>query len=224
MPRKKRLPDELGLIREVGGRITEVRERERLSQAAFVEKLGKGTQRALANYERGEVLPPLDLIHRMCREFNLNFEWLMTGRGQMRQSDLLRSHSFGRSEEDAERILGGVQDVVHRYAYFNWAPPDNLKLDPLSQALRLSLSHFEREFSRQKGPIQFLAFLESLIHTVNELMGHELNALHRAEVEAKRKTEKMMLEAVHARGNLVAAAGKSRRKVPRGKASGNKSL
>jgi transcriptional regulator with XRE-family HTH domain len=178
MPRRRRLPDELGLVRGVGSRLIEIRNKVRLTQENFVERLGKGTQRALAHYERGEILPPADFIFLVCETFNVNFTWLMSGVGPQGRTDLLKAASVGRSEEDADLLLKKTQDLVFNYAFSRDPIPYNQRLDPISSSLRMALSSFERSFARYKGPIQFADFLEAFLHNIRELMGRFLDQMH----------------------------------------------
>ncbi|MFB3817350.1 MAG: hypothetical protein ACE147_06780 [Candidatus Methylomirabilales bacterium] len=134
----------------------------------------------MANYEKGEVLAPADFLFEVCERFNVDFMWLMSGRGPQRRTDLMMSASAGRSEEDAERLLKRVQDLVFEHT-FDRGPGRDKRLDPFSSALRISLSAFERSFSRHKDPLQFGDFLESLIKTTRELMGTLLDQLHAEE-------------------------------------------
>lgn len=63
-------------------RIKELRKALGLNQTEFGEKIGI-KQGSVAGYESG-VRTPLDsVILSMCREFNVNEEWLRTGKGEM---------------------------------------------------------------------------------------------------------------------------------------------
>ena len=63
-------------------RIKEVRKANNMSQAEFGARIGV-RQSSVANYERGFV--PLDtVVTAICREFNVNEQWLRTGEGPMK--------------------------------------------------------------------------------------------------------------------------------------------
>ena len=63
-------------------RIKEVRKSARMTQVEFGEKLGvKGN--TVTNYETGLRTPTDAVIRSICREFNVNEEWLRTGEGEM---------------------------------------------------------------------------------------------------------------------------------------------
>lgn len=63
-------------------RIKEVRRALRLTQAEFGEKVGvKGN--TIGNYEIGLRSPSEAVIFSICREFDVNEDWLRTGQGEM---------------------------------------------------------------------------------------------------------------------------------------------
>ena len=63
-------------------RIRKLRKHLDLTQQKFGERLGiKGT--TIANYELGRNEPIDAVISLICREFNVNEEWLRTGTGEM---------------------------------------------------------------------------------------------------------------------------------------------
>ncbi|HFD2050861.1 helix-turn-helix transcriptional regulator [Clostridium perfringens] len=59
-----------------------IRKKEKLSQAAFGEKLGVSRD-VIGNIEYGRVDPKPLLINHLCDVFNVNKEWLLTGNGEM---------------------------------------------------------------------------------------------------------------------------------------------
>lgn len=63
-------------------RIKEIRTAAKLTQQEFADRLGikRGT---IANYELGRNEPIDAVITLICREFNINEEWLRTGKGEM---------------------------------------------------------------------------------------------------------------------------------------------
>jgi len=63
-------------------RIKLIRQREDLTQAEFSIKLGL-SRNAIASYEIGHRSPMENVILSICREFNVNYEWLKNGRGEM---------------------------------------------------------------------------------------------------------------------------------------------
>lgn len=68
----------------MNNRIKEIRKREGLSQQKFADKLGIARGN-IAAYEVGKNSPSDAVISLLCTKFNINEEWLRTGRGEMYQ-------------------------------------------------------------------------------------------------------------------------------------------
>lgn len=84
-------------------RIKKLRKTLDLTQREFGERIGvKGT--TIANYELGRNEPGDAIIFSICREFNVNEEWLRTGSGEMFKSDrdtaIVRLENLLASEPD----------------------------------------------------------------------------------------------------------------------------
>ena len=69
-------------INNINFRLKEIREKENLSQSAFGKRL-KISQSQIASYETGYRNITDRTINDICREFNINKEWLSTGNGEM---------------------------------------------------------------------------------------------------------------------------------------------
>ena len=66
----------------VKDRIKLIRKSKNLTQSCFGEKIGvKGN--TVTNYETGLRNPTDAVIHSICREFDVNEEWLRNGTGEM---------------------------------------------------------------------------------------------------------------------------------------------
>ncbi len=63
-------------------RIRELRKALGLNQTDFGERIGV-KQTSIAGYERGARFPLDTVITSICREFNVNEEWLRNGTGEM---------------------------------------------------------------------------------------------------------------------------------------------
>lgn len=63
-------------------RIKELRKTLDLTQSEFAERIGS-SQNTLANYEIGRRNPSSSVINNICKEFNVNEQWLRTGEGEM---------------------------------------------------------------------------------------------------------------------------------------------
>lgn len=63
-------------------RIKELRKSLKLTQSNFARKIGIGAT-AISKLEKGENTPSDQTILSICREFNVNEQWLRTGEGEM---------------------------------------------------------------------------------------------------------------------------------------------
>ena len=63
-------------------RLKKLRKTLDLTQQEFADKIGV-KRNSLANYETGRNTPIDAIILSICREFNVNEEWLRTGKGEM---------------------------------------------------------------------------------------------------------------------------------------------
>lgn len=75
----------------IANRIREIRKQKNLSQTAFGERLGVRKD-VIVNIENLRVQPKPLLIDGICKEFNVNKDWLLNGVGEM----------YTLSEEDAQ--------------------------------------------------------------------------------------------------------------------------
>jgi transcriptional regulator with XRE-family HTH domain len=78
----------------VNERIKKLRKTLDLTQQEFADKIGV-KQNTVAQYEMGRNIPIDSVIFLICREFNVNEEWLRNGTGEMflptdRNADIAR--------------------------------------------------------------------------------------------------------------------------------------
>ena len=64
-------------------RIKQIRKEAGMTQEKFAEQLGL-KRNTIATYETGKSEPMDNIIISICREFNVNEQWLRTGEGEMR--------------------------------------------------------------------------------------------------------------------------------------------
>ena len=78
-----------------------------LTQSIFAERLGL-KRNSVANYEIGRNTPLDAIINSICREFNVNEEWLRTGQGEM--------YCRSDSDDDFQTVMEeiGVKDPKAR--------------------------------------------------------------------------------------------------------------
>lgn len=90
-------------------RIKELRKALGLTQQKFADKIGV-KQNTVAQYEIGRNPPTDTVVTLICREFNVNEEWLRTGEGEMfveRSRDEELSAFFG-------GLMNGQPDFMRR--------------------------------------------------------------------------------------------------------------
>ncbi|MBD3288333.1 helix-turn-helix domain-containing protein [candidate division KSB1 bacterium] len=68
--------------KEIGVRFRNIREARNLSQAEMGNSLGIKYQH-VSKYERGESVPTWENLIKMVELYNVNLNWLLTGRGKM---------------------------------------------------------------------------------------------------------------------------------------------
>lgn len=66
----------------IGYRIKKIRKELDLTQTEFAKRIGS-VQNTVTCYENGRRNPSASVIALICREFNVNEEWLRTGKGEM---------------------------------------------------------------------------------------------------------------------------------------------
>lgn len=66
----------------LGERLKLLRKELGLTQSAFAERIGS-VQNTVTGYESGRRNPSAPVVSLICREFNVNEEWLRTGKGPM---------------------------------------------------------------------------------------------------------------------------------------------
>ena len=67
---------------QIGTNIKAVRKALKLTQSEFSSRIGS-TQNNLTCYETGRRNPSSAVVHSICKEFNVNEEWLRTSKGEM---------------------------------------------------------------------------------------------------------------------------------------------
>ncbi|MBQ7355381.1 MAG: helix-turn-helix transcriptional regulator [Clostridia bacterium] len=68
----------------MGSRIRELRKTLKLNQSEFASRIGS-VQNTITGYETGRREPSNQVVTLICREFNINEDWLRTGEGEMFQ-------------------------------------------------------------------------------------------------------------------------------------------
>lgn len=69
-------------IMNIGERIKKIRKKFDLTQTELANRIGSA-QNTIARYEMNSRTPSASVIVLICKEFNVNEEWLRTGNGEM---------------------------------------------------------------------------------------------------------------------------------------------
>ena len=92
-------------------RIKSLREELHLTQKEFGEKIGI-TNTAVSKLEKKERAASDRVVRDICREFNVNEEWLRTGQGEMfvldTDTDFLYGKALKRNNNFQMRILNAI--------------------------------------------------------------------------------------------------------------------
>lgn len=90
-------------------RLKKLRKTLDLTQQAFANRIGM-KQNTIAQYEMGRTIPSDAIIFSICREFNVNENWLRTGEGDMFM-EMSRDEQI---EEFIGDLLHGEEDSFKR--------------------------------------------------------------------------------------------------------------
>lgn len=112
----------------MNGRIKELRNVLNLTQQEFADKI-KVKRNTVATYEMGRSIPSDSAIALICKEFDVNEEWLRLGQGEMfrgvgsNEDSLNMAACMGyltiavvESDIDLQECSYDFRDVIHSYA------------------------------------------------------------------------------------------------------------
>lgn len=104
----------------IGDRIKELRKELDLTQAAFAEKIGLRAT-AIGLYESGDRAVTERSILAICREYNVNEEWLRNGTGEMflaldssALDELTREYNLDSTQQMVMESLVSMNDLERR--------------------------------------------------------------------------------------------------------------
>lgn len=92
---------------EIAERIVMIRKCNKLTQTQFGEKLSASRSK-IASYEMNALNYDNAFLGYMCKVFNVNYEWLITGEGEMQQQDsisIIMQLSMEYSLDDLDRKI-----------------------------------------------------------------------------------------------------------------------
>lgn len=103
-------------------RIKEVRKSLGLTQQEFADRIGV-KRNTVATYEGGRNIPIDSVVSLICKEFNVNEEWLRTGEGKMFQ-DLsqgeLAARVVGEALADDNKFIQSVFISLGKLTQTEW--------------------------------------------------------------------------------------------------------
>ena len=107
-------------------RLKEIRKKNHLTQGEFGERIGV-TQSAVTAWETGNRNPHDTAINTICREFNINEDWLRYGRGDMYNDinkeeqlayyfgQIMKLNGMDPEEGIAKRVMTGLSRLQPRH-------------------------------------------------------------------------------------------------------------
>lgn len=100
-------------------RLKELRKELGLTQEKFAERL-KMKRNSIANYEIGRNAPIDAVVSLICKEYNVNENWLRTGEGdmfvQLPEEDEVAAYVSDLLEDDGENPLYLIiKEIMHTY-------------------------------------------------------------------------------------------------------------
>lgn len=93
-------------------RISLIRKESGLTQEEFGAKVGGLSRNYIWMIEKGDRVPSDRTISDICREFNVNEEWLRTGEGEMFQPKSRNEELFEFAAKVAEGDPGSIQSQL----------------------------------------------------------------------------------------------------------------
>lgn len=99
----------------IGDRIKKVRKSLDLTQEAFATRIGS-VQNTITGYESGRRNPSAPVISLICKEFNVNEEWLRNGTGEMFNPEPCDEYIFLEKylklkREERDNVFDFIMDV-----------------------------------------------------------------------------------------------------------------
>ena len=111
-------------------RLRQLRKALDITQQEFADKIGV-KRNSYANYETGRNTPIDAIILSICREFNVNEEWLRTGEGEMfeeltEQQKILKYTALLLKDKDSA-IANAIQTLIVTYEQLDDASKTTLE-------------------------------------------------------------------------------------------------
>lgn len=106
------------MVTHLKDRLKKLRKELDLTQQAFANKIGM-KQNTIAQYEMGRTTPSDAIVFSICREFNVNENWLRTGEGEMfeqmtEQQKILKYTALLLNDKDSV-VANAIQTLIVTY-------------------------------------------------------------------------------------------------------------
>ena len=99
----------------IGLRIKELRNDLGLNQNDFAMKIGI-KQSPLSQMEGGKILPSIETLSIIIREFNISYDWLIDGIGEKQKIQLNRSNKLTEKMTDFSEKMKNTKNLARRIA------------------------------------------------------------------------------------------------------------
>ena len=125
----------------IGERIKEIRKGEGLTQQKFADRIG-AKQNTVAQYEIGRNAPIDPVITAICKEFDIQEDWLRHGLGPMRAA-----------KSDEEEVTDYVAQALNGSSEFKKAVVKMIctRSEEDLKALERSFMYIYQELQKEKG-------------------------------------------------------------------------
>jgi len=116
-------------------RFKEIRAHLGLTQSIFSENLGV-KQRTISNWEEGRNEPNMDILAQLHTKWNINIDWLLTGKGSMVTDQPKVVSVVTHSNNNNGHIISGSGSIINNTSLLNKTLPKNNKIEEAIELLK----------------------------------------------------------------------------------------
>lgn len=169
-------------------RIKKIRKELDLTQQEFAERIGS-KRNTIAKYETNTNVPSAAVISLICREFNVNENWLRTGEGEMFRStsrhDVIAKFMEQLLLEESDSFKNRLISVLADLDVTEWEILERR----MQQLFGKTVEDKFAKTVQEKLPTEVSASIEPVPAKLNRLTIDEKVALYRQELEREEKVE-----------------------------------
>lgn len=169
-------------------RIKKIRKELDLTQQEFAERIGS-KRNTIAKYETNTNVPSAAVISLICREFNVNENWLRTGEGEMFRStsrhDVIAKFMEQLLLEESDSFKNRLISVLADLDVTEWEILERR----MQQLFGKTVEDKFTKTVQEKLPTEVSASIEPVPAKLNRLTIDEKVALYRQELEREEKVE-----------------------------------